>query len=511
MNANNRMIVNTVVMYARLAITMVITLLSSRWVLLALGEEDFGIYNLVAGLLGLLMFLNLSMATASQRYLSYALGKKDNDLLSDTFFISIILHFIIGVVIFFLVEIVGQYLLYNFLQVPFKKIDLAVFCLHSLAINAFVTVISVPYRASLISHENIMFVALTEVGVSVLKLILAIVLLDYLGNRLKLYAVVMTLIPIMQALVFRIYSKHKYPECRFKIHRISDYKRFKDMAVYASWNMIGSVSSLLRDQGIPMLLNSFYGVCMNTAYGLALQVKGQLNYFSSSIVTATKPQIVKSEGAGNRQRSLSLSAFTCKVTFLLLSMLAIPLIVDMPYILHLWLKIVPEYTISFTRIVIVICLVYQFAIGISIPVEAVGRIKHLQILVGGLHMLVIPVGFIMLHIGMTPNSIFLMIVCEEVICVIVGLFISKRVTGLNVISFLIQTIIPCVIATIVAFGLIYSLHNLFDESFIRLCGICVVSILYFVSIGYLFVFTKDERKKAQQILNSLIHKLYDNN
>lgn len=503
MNANNRMILNTVVMYVRLGITMVITLLSSRWILLALGEEDFGIYNLVAGLLGLLMFLNLSMATASQRYLSFALGKKDNKLLSETFYISIVLHFVIGILILVFIEILGQFLLYNFLQVPSSKINLAVFCLHSLSINAFVTVISVPYRASLISHENIVFVAITEIIVSISKLLLAIYLLYYLGNRLKMYAVIMALIPIIQTIIFRVYSRRYYPECKFAFHKLKNSLLFKDMASYAGWNMIGSLSSLLRDQGIPMLLNSFYGICMNTAYGLALQVKGQLNFFSSSIVTSTKPQIVKSEGAGNRPRSLALSAYTCKITFLLLSMLGIPLIVDMPYILELWLKIVPEYTVNFTRIIISICLVYQFAIGISMPVEAVGRIKNLQIIVGGFHMLVIPIGYLMLRYGLSSSSVLFMIIIEEIICVIVGLFISNRVTGLNIPKFVFQTILPSLAATGVAYGLIYLLHDFMAAGFIRLIIICAASLFYFIAIGYSIVLTKEEKQKTNHIISLL--------
>lgn len=507
MNSNNRMVINTVVMYVRLAITMVITLLSSRWVLLALGEEDFGIYNLVAGLLGLLMFLNLSMSTASQRFMSFALGKKDDELLNETFYICTILHFVVGLIIVLLVEAIGQILLSNFLQVPEGKEALALFCLHSLSINTFFTVISVPFRAALISHENIVFVAIIEVGAAVLKLISAIVLLSFDGSRLRLYAVLMTIIPIIQTICFRLYTKSHYKESRFALHQVKDKNLFKDMLSYAGWNMIGSVSSLLRDQGIPMLLNSFYGVIMNTAYGIAIQVKGQLNYFSTSIVTATKPQIVKSEGSGNRSRSLSLSCFTSKVTFLLLSMIAIPLIVEMPYVLEIWLKIVPEYTVNFTRLVIVICLVYQFSIGLSIPIEAIGRIKLIQIILGGLHMLVIPVAYVMLRLSCSPESVLVMIIIEELTCIVAGLFISKNITGQSIKGFVINTLLPSVIAASVLLVFEIVLQKSINYGFARLCVMCALSLIYIPLIGYVFVFTKSEKEKSISIIKQLISKI----
>lgn len=352
MKANNRMFLNTIILYGRLAVTMVVTLLSSRWVLMALGKEDFGIYNLVAGLLSMLMFLNLTMATATQRFLSFALGKGEQKAIEETFYYSCILHLVIGLIIVVAIEIIGQILLYTVLQIPEGKMYLAIFCLHTLSVSTFATVISVPYNAVLISHENIFFVAFIEIVSAVLKLLSAIVLLNYAGERLKLYAIFMTTIPILQVLTYRTYCYKHYAETRFRIHKVSDKNLFRQLISYAGWNLIGSISSLLRTQGVSMLLNAFYGVVMNAAYGIASQVKGQLNNFSTSIVTATRPQIVKSEGQGNRQRALALSATTSKIAFLLLSMLSVPLIIEMPYILQLWLKNVPEYTVSFTRLII---------------------------------------------------------------------------------------------------------------------------------------------------------------
>ena len=507
MNANNRMVLNTTVMYGRLAITMVVTLLSSRWVLMALGQEGFGIYNLISGLLSMLMFLNLTMATASQRFLSFALGKGDKQLIVDTFYYSCVLHFIIGVIIVLGIEVIGQALLYTVLQVPDGKMYLAVFCLHSLAVSTFFTVISVPYNAILISHENILFVAIVEILSALSKLIAAIVLLQYDGERLKLYALIMAGIPICQTLIYRLFCMRHYEETRIKIRKITDYSLFRQFTAYAGWNLIGSVSSLLRTQGVSMLLNSFYGVAMNAAYGIATQVKGQFAHFSSSIVTATRPQIVKSEGMGNRQRVHSLSAMTCKVTFMLLSMLSVPLILEMPYVLQLWLKDVPVYAVSFTRLILIINLLFQFAVGLSMPIESVGKIKQLQIWVGGLHFVVLPIGYVMLKLGLSPESVFVMVAMEESVGIVLRMIISKKVTGLSIFGFVKNTLAPSVISLLALFFVCYLIQMPITEGFGRLCLICIISMSYTAVIGYRFVLNAFEREKVNAVAQKLVNKI----
>lgn len=509
MNANNRMVLNTTVMYGRLAITMVVTLLSSRWVLMALGQEDFGIYNLISGLLSMLMFLNLTMATASQRFLSFALGKGDRQLIEDTFYYSCVLHFIIGVIIVLGIEIVGRFLLQTVLQVPNDKMYLAVFCLHSLAFSTFFTVISVPFNAVLISHENILFVAIVEILSAISKMVTAIILLLYDGERLKLYALIMAGIPICQTLIYQTYCVCHYQETKVKLRKITDNSLFRQFTAYAGWNLIGSISSLLRTQGVSMLLNSFYGVAMNAAYGIATQVKGQFSHFSSSIVTATRPQIVKSEGVGNRQRVHLLSAMTCKVTFMLLSMLSVPLILEMPYVLHLWLKDVPNYTVAFTRLILIINLLFQFSVGLSMPIESVGKIKSLQIWVGGLHFVVLPIGYVMLKFDFSPESVFVMVAMEESVGIVLRMIISRKVTGLSISGFIKSTLAPSVISLFVLLCVCYIVQLTLSECFVRVCIICLISILYTSVIGYRFILNVLEREKIHAIINKLIGKIKD--
>ncbi len=502
------MVLNTGVMYTRMIITMIVTLLSSRWVLLALGKEDFGIFNLVSGLLSMLMFLNMTMATASQRFLSYALGRGDTQEIRDTFYYSCVLHFIIGVIIVLGIEIVGQVLLFTVLQVPAGKMNLALFCLHSLSVSTFITVVSVPYSAILISHENIVLVSIVHIGEALLKLATSIVLLYYMGSRLKLYAVCMALIPSVSVFIYRMYCHRHYSETHIIFKRITDKTLFRKFTSYAGWNLIGSISSLLRTQGVAMLLNSFYGVLMNAAYGIATQVKGQLTFFSSAIVTSTRPQIVKSEGAGNRKRALALSAMTCKVTFLLLSMIAVPLVIEMPYVLTLWLKNVPEYAVSFTRLIVLLNVVFQFAIGLSIPIESVGNIKQVQLVVGGMHFIVIPIGYVMLKAGLPPQSVFVMIIAEECVGIILRLFISHKVTGLDIVNFIKETLVPSVVTSISGFLFCFFIVNCLEEGFLRLALLVVLSVTFFFVVSYIYTLTKAERMKINAVVKRISSKIF---
>lgn len=506
MKASSRIVVNTGITYGKMAITMIVALLSSRWVLIALGKEDFGIYQLVAGMINMLMFLNLTMSTASQRFLSFALGKKNDVELKDTFYFTCVLHFIIGILIFLFIEIIGVYCLNNILSIPNGKIDSATFILHCLAVSTFITVISVPYQAEMYAHENMLLLAVTHIAESLLKLFAAILLLMYSGPRLKIYALCMMLIPIISTTIYRLYCRKNYPETKFKIHKINNFDLFRQMSTYAGWNLIGSISSLFRTQGVSMMLNIFFGVVINAAYGIAQQVNAQLRSFSAAIVTAARPQIVKSEGCGDRKRMLDLSSTTCKMAFLLLSFFAIPIIVETPYILSLWLKDVPEYTVSFTRLVIILSLLFQFAVCLGIPIESVGNIKNLQIFVGGLHFLILPIGYIMLRLGCEPHHIFLAIICEDIIGLIIRLFICRKETGLIISKYLKEVLFPVWLVFLFSFLLSISVNSTMNESIFRLLAVCITSSLSLSVTAILFVVNSHEKEILRNVFSKFVKK-----
>jgi len=493
MQAGNRIIFNTLVMYGRYLVSMVVTLFSSRWILLALGAEDFGIYSLVAGLLAMLLFLNMTMTSSTQRYLAFAAGKGAFKLWNETFYISILLHLLIGFLIVLMIESVGVFLLHNALLVPDGKMHLAEFTLHCLSVSTFFTVISVPYHATLLTHENIIFISIIQITESLLKFASAVVLLSYSGSRLKLYALCMMAIPLFSMSAYRWYCKKNYQETRISFSRHVDLSLIKQMLQFTGWNMIGGFGSLFRTQGVAMLMNSFFGVLVNAAYGIATQVNGQMQFFSLAIMTAAKPQIVKNEGMGNRRHMLALSKSTCKFTFLLFLIIATPLIIKMPFVLKIWLKEVPPYVISFTRLVILANLISQITKGLYMAIESVGNIKFFQIFVNGLHFLVLPLGYIMLKIGMRPSDILFMITVEEIVGVIISILIAKKETKVSIIELIKEVLFPTFFIALISFTSAYHLSCKFDNDWI--CTICIsLSTLTIVCAStYFFVLTDEEK------------------
>lgn len=506
MNANNKMVLNTCIMYARVAITMGVTLLSSRWVLMALGDEDFGIYSLVAGMLSLLSFLNVTMASSTQRFLSYALGKGDLKELNSVFNLSVLLHLAIGFIVLLMFELIGNLFLDSILQIPIGKEADALFVLHCISISMFITVVAVPFNASLITHENMFFVACVQIGEAILKLLIAIALLKYSGDRIRLYAICMMTIPIFSNSIYILYCFKNYQETKISIIAAKRRDLLKEFASYTGWNLIGGISHLFKSQGIAMLLNSFKGVVINAAFGIASQVNSQLQFFSSTIVTAARPQIVKSEGMGNRARMLQVSITTCKLTFLMLAALVVPFIIECNFIMDLWLKDVPNYTTQFVQLFLLGSLLRQLYTGVSIGIESVGSIKFLQIFVGGLHFLVLPVGYLLLRFDFCVLSVFYMLVCEEFLCLILTIIISKKITGMDVRRFVFGCVIPCIMVFALSFGLCLLIHYTAANEMNRLILSCVTSLIAITSLSYLFVFDKKERTIIRTYINSILIK-----
>lgn len=487
-------------MYVRVALTMGVILLSSRWVLLALGEEDFGIYSLVAGLLSMLSFLNLTLASSTQRFLSYALGKGDISVLNSVFNLSCVLHLTIGLIVLALFEIVGSIFLTHILQIPLGKEADAVFVMHCIAISMFISIIIVPYNASLITHENMLFIAFVQIGEALLKLLTAFVLLNYSGTRIRLYAICMMIIPLCSGILYIIYCRRNYAETRLNISSAFKKDLFKSFSSYTGWNLIGGVSHLFKTQGIAMLLNTFMGVVINAAYGIASQVNGQLQVFSSNMLTATRPQIIKSEGNGNRARMIQVSITTCRLMFILLAFLVAPVVSECDYILNIWLKEVPKYTVEFVQLFLIASLISQLYKGISIGIESVGSIKYLQIFVGGLHFLVLPVGYILLENEFGVLSVFYMLICEELLCLILTSIISKHVTGLNISMFTKGCVIPCAMSFVLTLTICLTCKLILPTGLPRLLLECVISVISSATLAYYLIFDSKEKALASSYI-----------
>ncbi len=509
MESSNRVILNSGFLYANMLVTMVVQLVSVRLLVNALGIADYAIYSIVAGVVALFAFINVAMAASTQRFISYAIGEGKEENIREIFYQSVILHLLIGVVVLVLLEGGGLFYVQCFLRAPAERIPAATILLHCITASTFVNIITVPYEADINANENMGAIAAINILDSLMKLAVAIVVMYTSKDKLCLYGVLTMVCMIITLLLKRFYCLAKYPESHIRWHRVHDFGEARRMANFTAWNLIGSGCSVARYQGSGIVLNQFFALAVNTAYGVAQQVNGLLLFFANTIVRAIRPQIVKSEGNGNRERMLRLSATTSKITSLMVALLAIPLGISIEHILRVWLGHSPApECVMFCRSFLVIVFLNQLTIGLQIGIESVGRIRLLQCVAGSLHLLPLLLGYVCFLHGLPPVSIMLCIVGEEVAALFVRTAIAHHLIGLEVRQYLGRTVLPCVVVVPIVTAFTWYALRL---SGLHAWGHCIVafaiSIPVLAMVSYLWIINPQERKPIREFVCLAFSKL----
>lgn len=505
MKESTRVIKNTAFLYLNMLVTMSVQLIAVRLLYQGLGVVDYGLYNLVAGLIALFSFMNVAMAAATQRFLSYENGHDNAALLKETFYQSVVLHTGIGLVVLLLLPIGGGYYITHFIHAPADRLLPACLLLVAISCSTFVNIITVPYEAVMNAHEDLGVVALLNICDSLLKLFTALYVCYWAsGDRLITFGVLTMASLILILVLKRLYALRHYPEAHFRWHRVA-WNDLRPMASFGAWNFIGAGCSIGRYQGTALILNYFFGIAINAAYGIAQQVNGLLLFLANTIVRAIRPQIVKSEGAGNRQRMLRLSETTCRVTALMVALIAIPFFIEMEYVLRLWLGKMPSAAcIMFCRAFIVIVFINQLTIGLQVAVESEGHIRKMQLIVGSMHILALPVSYLFYRAGYPVMTIMWCIIAEEIIALLVRTRIAQKQTGLRALRFLYRgALIPACVCTVVL-SVMYCLANTLPSSFLRVTMTSFISVMLVCALSYAFALTQDEKR----VITDLIHKLW---
>lgn len=505
MNNQNLIIFNTIVLYGRMIFSAIAILLSTRIVLQELGASDYGIYNLMVGVISMLSFLNAAMSAATQRFLSYALGKGERT--SDVFYYSIILHLFIAFVVIAIIELGGNFFLDYLLNIPPARTAVAHHIIHMLSVGMAFTIISVPYDGVFNAHENMLVVSLIGCFESCLKLTAALIIMFVTStDKLRLYALLMCVIPAISFLIKKVYCNIKYAETHYRLRRISDFSLFSSIYSFAGWNLVGAISSVVRNQGYAVLFNLFGSVILNAAYGIANQVNSQITFFSDTVIKALRPQITISEGKGDRERMLRLANIASKIPFIMLLMVAMPIICETDLVLQFWLGKVPQYSKEMVQLTLMITLTALMTKGTQIAVEAVGNIKWLQILVGGLHFFAIPLGYLALLCGIPPYLALTCILFEEIIGSILRILVTHKVTGLKVRDFMSNVIFRNLSLLALLLGAGFICTSLFASGIIRFVITACCSVVLCISLGYLIGLTSSERTTTNNIIKNLINR-----
>lgn len=508
MNNANRVILNTGFLYVNMIVSLSVQLVSVRILLRALGIVDYGIYTVVAGVVAMFAFLNVAMAASTQRYLSYALGEGDKNRLSELFYQSVVLHLLIGVVFVVGLETFGQYYIHHLLHAPSSRIGAAAILLHCISVSTFVNIITVPYEADINANEDMAVIAIINILDAFIKLGAAVFVLYTQKDKLVMLGVLTMVGLIITLTLKRIYCVKHYPESHIRWHYIKDFGLMRNVVSFAGWNLIGAGCSIARYQGTALILNAFFDILVNTAYGVAQHVNGLLLFFANTIVRAIRPQIVKSEGAGNRLRMIRLSMTTCKITSLMVAFMAIPLFVEMPFILNLWLGKIPGIEcIMFCRCFLIIVFLNQLTIGLQIAIESTGRIRCMQTVVGTMHLMALPLGYMCYSYGLPVISIMLCIIVEEILALFVRTCIAHRQINLNIKDFLLHNVTPCAMVSFFVLCLLIAIGEMMEVNiWLHAILIFLLSTSLLIVMGRICL-TRDESRIIGDFVGSMAAKV----
>ena len=454
-NPGKKIAKNTLMLYFRMLLSMVVTLYTSRVVLNTLGVQDFGIYNVVGGIVVMLGFLNYAMTASTQRFLTFEIGKNDIEQLKRVFSMSITIHAIIGMVVFVLAETIGLWFLNSYLIIPHERMYAANVVYQFSILSFIVTVLSVPYNAAIIANERMNIYAFVGIFEVTLKLVLVFLLVLTSYDKLILYAFLLFVVSIILRIIEGTYCKKHFEESKnYKF--IWDKDLFKSLGNFASWNLLGVSAGIGYNQGVNILLNIFFGPTINAARGIAFQVQSAINNFVTNFQIAVNPSITKSYAKGEYTFSNKLVFSASKFSFYLLLMLSMPLLIETHLVLSLWLKIVPAYTVIFTRLVLIDILICSLSGALQNLAQATGNIKGYQIIVSGLLLLNLPTSYVFLKLGFTPEYTMLISIFYSFVALLMRLIILKKIA-----NFPIQDYIFFVVGRVIAVAIVAFLFSIF--------------------------------------------------
>lgn len=483
MEASSRVTINTGIQYARMIICALLGLYSVRIILNALGTNDYGIYDVIAGVIGLLGFINASLTQTSIRYLSVSLGKKNISSTNKTFNNCFWLHLFLASLLVVVLEIIGVFIFDGFLNIPINRIFSAKVIYHSMIFTLFMNIISTPFKALIISHEEFAYTSFIAILDSCLKLAIAFIITYTASDKLIVYGVLMALISFIDIMFYLVYDilRHKNEIIVSKI----SVKGVKSVSGFAGWTILDVLGSLMTRQGYAIMLNRFFGPATNAVFAIARQLEGQVYMISSSVIDTMKPQIMVSQGSGEHERMLRLSLTAGKFGFSLMSLIAIPLIILMPEILKLWLVMVPEGTILFSRLLIIACMVEQLTRGLVYANQAIGNIKWFSIIVSSCRMISLPISWFVLHFGFPSHIAIIIFVIFESIGSFSRVLIMSKLTQKNVIFFLENLVLKTILPFVISFLLCYAVYSNILGFLGMVLSSCVSAISY-ILFFYLF-------------------------
>ena len=502
---NKRIAKNTLLLYIRTLLIMLVTLYTSRVVLNTLGVTDYGVYNVVGGVVAMFGFINSSMASATQRFITFALGKGDKDNLQKVFSTALQIHVLIAALIVVLGETVGLWFMYTQMQIPADRMDAAFWVLQCSIVSAVVMIISVPYNADIIAHEKMSAFAYISILEAVLRLAIVYLLLAFSYDKLILYAFLTLAVQLLIRFCYSSYCNKHFPESKYR--HVWDKSLFKEMTGFAGWGMFSSLSGILSGQGLNMLLNVFFGPVVNAARAVAVQVQNAILQFIGNFQMAINPQITKTYANGEMEDMHKLMFRSARFTFYLLFVVSLPVLFETNFILTVWLKTVPENTVIFLRIMICVSLLYPLSNPLIIANQATGQVRNFQFVSGLILLFILPVSYICLSFGLPVYSVFVVHFIMEFTTLFYRLRLLRSSINIRFIDYFKNVFFRVVLVVAISIIIPIAIYNYMGNTIIRFFLICIICILSVGLSAYTVGLSHNERlfikSKAIYIFNKI--------
>ncbi len=482
-----------------------VNLYTSRVVLAALGIDDYGIYNVVGGIVAMFGFLNAAMTTSTQRYITFELGKGNTERLKQVFVTSVNIHVIISIIVVILVETIGIWFLHNKMVIPADRMDAAMWVLQLSVLTTVIAIMSYPYNAAIVAHEKMSAFAYISILEVVLKLVIVYFLTIWDIDKLILYAILIAIIQLGIRFCYSGYCTKHFAETKY--HFYWNKPLFKEMIGFAGWNLWGNLAAILFTQGLNMLLNVFFGPVVNAARAVAVQVQNAIYQFSTNFQMALNPQITKTYAIGRLDEMHRLIYRSSKFTFFLLFTLCLPVIIEAPVILDVWLETVPDYTVIFLRIMIATMIIDATANPLMVSAAATGNVKKYQSVIGGILLSILPVSYIVLKLGGAPWAVFLVHFCICCVAYITRIFIIRPLIDLRVRSFVKEVILRCILVSVVAAVLPMIVHFFMPQTVLVSLVVIVLSVVCAALSAFYLGLDRHEREVVIVKVQSIFLKI----
>lgn len=502
-DSNKRIAKNTIYLYIRMIVIMLVSLYTARVVLIYLGIEDFGIYNLIGGVIVLLGFLHTALTNASQRFLTFEIGRNDNDKLKKTFSLILTSHLIISLFIFILAETIGLWFINTQLNIAEDRMT-AVNWVYQFSVFTFViNIMRVPYNAMVVAYEEMSFFAMVSIIETGLKLAVVFLLPVINIDSLSLFGGLMFFVPVLSILMYISYCNKKFEASKYVFHW--DKKLFVQLTSFSGWSMMGATANIGALQGGNVLLNLFSGVVANASFGIATQVSTAVSTFSSNLLIAFNPQIIKNYSKGHLDSMFKLVLKASSYASYLVLLFAIPFLLNTELILNLWLKEVPEYAVIFCQLMIVYQIIDVIQAPLGTLISATGKIKIYHLWLSALLIMNIPISWYLLKIGWEPYWVLLTRVALNFISSIIRSIHVRYLVNFPSWTYFSTVILRFLVVAVPAIGLSILAKQYFNDDLFGFIYSATLSVLITCSVIYLLGINKNERTFINGYVNKLFH------